>query len=92
VQNILNIPKPIWLFVVIIFALIGSIIGVSTHIDSLQFQQIENLEDKIHALDKQVAVNNERLESLMDLENRNENLKPDWSKPSNFSFLNIVDI
>jgi len=51
----------------IIFALLGSVIGVSTHIDSLQFQQIDSLEDKIHVLDKQVAINNERLESIAEL-------------------------
>jgi len=66
-NNILNIPRQIWLFIVIIFALIGSIIGVSTHIDTLQFQQIEDLQDKIHDLDKQVAINNERI-----LEDRNQ--------------------
>jgi hypothetical protein len=59
--------------IVIIFALLGSIIGVSTHIDSLQFQEIESLTEKLHALDKQVAINNERLEALADLEQRNQN-------------------
>lgn len=60
---------------IIIFALLGSIIGVSTHIDSLQFQEIDRLNDKIHELDKQIAVNNERIESLIYLEERNQNEK-----------------
>jgi hypothetical protein len=68
--NLLNIPKPIWFMIIIIFALLGSIIGVSTHIDSLQFQEINRLNDKIHALDKQVAINNERIESLRYLEEK----------------------
>jgi hypothetical protein len=59
--------------IVIIFALLGSIIGVSTHIDSLQFQEIDRLNEKLHQLDKQVAVNNERLEALADLQERNQN-------------------
>jgi hypothetical protein len=67
VQNILNIPKPIWLFIIIIFAFIGSIVGASTHIDSLQFQEIEQLNEKIHDLDKQVAVGHERLEAITNL-------------------------
>ena len=50
--------------ILIIFALLGSIIVVSTHIDSLQFQQIEDLNEKLHVLDKQVAINNERLETI----------------------------
>ena len=62
-QNLLNISKPVWFMVIIIFALLGSIIGVSTHIDSLQFQEIESLREQIHELDKQVAINNERIES-----------------------------
>ena len=62
--NLLDIPKSIWFMILIIFALLGSIIGVSTHIDSLQFQQIEDLNEKLHVLDKQVAINNERLETL----------------------------
>jgi hypothetical protein len=65
--NLLNIPKAIWLMVIVIFAMLGSIIGVSTHIDTLQFQEIESLKDKIHDLDKQVAINNERI-----LESKNE--------------------
>lgn len=73
--NLLNIPKPIWFMMIIIFALLGSIIGVSTHIDSLQFQEIDRLNDKIHELDKQIAVNNERIESLIYLEERNQNEK-----------------
>ena len=56
--------------ILIIFALLGSIIGVSTHIDSLQFQQIEDLNEKLHVLDKQVAINNERLETLGELPDR----------------------
>jgi len=59
--NLLNIPKAIWLMVIVIFAMLGSIIGVSTHIDTLQFQEIDRLNDKIHDLDKQVAINNERI-------------------------------
>jgi len=47
--------------VIVIFAMLGSIIGVSTHIDTLQFQEIDRLNDKIHDLDKQVAINNERI-------------------------------
>jgi hypothetical protein len=62
--NLLDIPKSIWFMILIIFALLGSVIGVSTHIDSLQFQQIDTLNEKVHALDKQVAINNERLETL----------------------------
>jgi chaperonin cofactor prefoldin len=50
--------------IILIFALLGSVIGVSTHIDTLQFQQIDTLNERLHALDKQVAINNERLESL----------------------------
>jgi len=50
--------------ILIIFALLGSIIGVSTHIDSLQFQQIDSLNERLHVLDKQVAINNERLETI----------------------------
>jgi uncharacterized membrane protein affecting hemolysin expression len=46
---------------IIIFAVLGSLIGVTTHIDSLQFQQIDQLNEKLHALDKQVAINNERI-------------------------------
>jgi uncharacterized membrane protein affecting hemolysin expression len=65
--NLLNIPKAIWLMVIVIFAMLGSIIGVSTHIDSLQFQQIEQLNERLHDLDKQVAINNERI-----LEAKNE--------------------
>jgi len=68
VPNLLNIPKAIWFMIIIMFALIGSIIGVSTHIDSLQFQQIDRLNEKIHDLDKQVAINNERI-----LEAKHEN-------------------
>ena len=56
--------------ILIIFALLESIIGVSTHIDSLQFQQIEDLNEKLHVLDKQVAINNERLETLGELPDR----------------------
>jgi len=62
--NLLDIPKSIWFMILIIFALLGSIIVVSTHIDSLQFQQIEDLNEKLHVLDKQVAINNERLETI----------------------------
>jgi len=71
-QNWLNIPKAIWFLIVIVFALIGSIIGVSTHIDTLQFQEIDNLNEKLHDLDKQVAINNERLESLTHLEQEHQ--------------------
>jgi len=71
-QNWLNIPKAIWFLIVIVFALIGSIIGVSTHIDTLQFQEIDSLNEKLHALDKQVAINNERLESLSHIEEEHQ--------------------
>ncbi len=50
--------------IIIIFAILGSLIGVTTHIDSLQFEQIDNLNEKLHVLDKQVAINNERLEAI----------------------------
>jgi uncharacterized membrane protein affecting hemolysin expression len=53
--------------ILIIFALLGSVIGVSTHIDSLQFQQIDQLNERLHELDKQVAINNERI-----LESKNQ--------------------
>jgi hypothetical protein len=56
-----DIPKPIWFMLIIIFAILGSIVGVSTHIDTLQFQEIDRLNEKLHALDKQVAINNERI-------------------------------
>jgi hypothetical protein len=56
--------------IIIIFALLGSIIGVSTHIDTLQFQEIDQLNEKLHALDKQVAINNERLDTLTELPER----------------------
>ncbi len=62
--NILDIPKSIWFMIIIIFAILGSLIGVTTHIDSLQFEQIDNLNEKLHVLDKQVAINNERLEAI----------------------------
>jgi hypothetical protein len=62
--NILDIPKSIWFLIIIIFAILGSLIGVTTHIDSLQFEQIESLNEKLHVLDKQVAINNERLETI----------------------------
>lgn len=51
---------------IIIFALLGSIIGVSTHIDTLQFQEIDSMNEKLHALDKQVAITDERLQSLVE--------------------------
>jgi len=51
--------------ILIIFALLGSVIGVTTHVDTLQFQQIENLNEKMHILDKQVAVLNERVTDLL---------------------------
>ena len=57
--------------IIIIFALVGSIIGVSTHIDTLQFQEIDRLNEKIHDLDKQVAVSEERLDSLTSFVERN---------------------
>jgi hypothetical protein len=47
---------------IIIFAIIGSLIGVTTHIDTLQFQEIDKLNEKFHTLDKEVAVNNERVQ------------------------------
>jgi cell division protein FtsL len=72
-QNWLNIPKPIWFMIIVIFALLGSIIGVSTHIDTLQFQEINQLNDKIHELDKQVAINNER---ILEAKNENQNYHP----------------
>jgi len=58
--------------IIIIFALLGSIIGVSTHIDSLQFQEIDKMNDKLHELDKQVAINDERIESLAELSDRQQ--------------------
>ena len=62
--------------ILIIFALLGGVIGVSTHIDSLQFEQIESLNDKLHELDKQVAINNERLETLGELPQRQQPQPP----------------
>jgi cell division protein FtsL len=62
--NLLDIPKSVWFMILIIFALLGSVIGVSTHIDSLQFEQIDSLNEKVHELDKQVAIGNERIEEL----------------------------
>jgi len=53
---------------IIIFAILGSLIGVTTRIDTLQFQEIESLNDRLHELDKLVAVSNERIEILSTLE------------------------
>jgi cell division protein FtsL len=58
---LMNVPKPVWFMFLVVFAILGSIIGVSTHIDTLQFQEIDRLNEKIHDLDKQVAINNERI-------------------------------
>jgi hypothetical protein len=74
--NLLDIPKSVWFMILIIFALLGSVIGVSTHIDSLQFEQIDSLNDKLHELDKQVAINNERLETLGELPQRQQPQPP----------------
>ena len=56
VPNLLNIPKSVWFMFIIIFAILGSLIGVTTRIDTLQFQEIESLNDRLHELDKLVAV------------------------------------
>jgi len=68
VPNLLNIPKSVWFMFIIIFAILGSLIGVTTRIDTLQFQEIESLNDRLHELDKLVAVSNERIEILSTLE------------------------
>jgi hypothetical protein len=52
---------------IIIFTLIGSLIGVTTHIDSLQFQEINSLNEKNHNNDKAIAVLNERVVFLTEL-------------------------
>jgi hypothetical protein len=52
---------------IIIFTLLGSLIGVTTHIDSLQFQEIDRLNEKNHVNDKAIAVLNERVVFLSEL-------------------------
>jgi hypothetical protein len=66
-ENPLNIPKPVWFMLMIVFAVLATLTGTLTYVDLTQFKQIETLSDTHHDLDKQVAVLTSRVDLLTDL-------------------------
>lgn len=66
-ENPLNIPKPVWFMLMIVFAVLATLTGTLTYVDLTQFKQIEALSDRHHDLDKQVAVLTSRVDLLTDI-------------------------
>lgn len=68
VGKLSNLSKQSWIIIIFIMAgVISTFVGVSVHIDTLQFQQIATSNDKIHDLELHAAVLNARVGFLADL-------------------------
>lgn len=75
-----NISKPEWyIIIIVVLGGLSTYIGVSAHIDMLQFDQISATNNKNHELELHIAVLNAKVDFLSDLmkELRNQHLSGD---------------
>ena len=105
VNKLSNLSKQSWIIIIFIIAgVLSTFVGVSVHIDTLQFQEIATSNDKIHDLELHAAVLNARVGFLADLvrdlrtqhfsgDDNNSNNDSVNSKTNNITlvFLNNID-